>query len=159
MKSLVKDRYLTLGLALAIVSVLVILAVLQYRWSNQVSEANEAQIGSNLRSLMTDWHFDLFRDFSSIAVSLQVGPDSGARDDWRDYVARYKEWQQSANHRELVKDAFIWETTSGADPRLWRLNTAEEKIQTVRIPEAINKLLVRLEQNSGSLDAGMRVWK
>jgi two-component system, OmpR family, sensor histidine kinase SenX3 len=159
MRSLVKDRYLTLGLALAIVAVLVILAVLQYRWSNQVSEANEAQIGSNLRSLMTDWHFDLFRDFSSIAVSLQVGPDSGARNDWRDYLGRYKEWQQSATHREIVKDVFIWETSAGTDSRLWGLGTARENIQPVKIPEAIKTLLIRLEQNSGSLEAGLQAWR
>src|SRR5581483_3766037 len=99
-----KDRYFTLTLAVSIISVLAILGVLQYRWSTQVSQANEAQIGANLRSLMMDWHFDLFRDFSTIAVALQVGPDSGARDDWHDYLARYEEWQNSADNPEVIEN-------------------------------------------------------
>jgi len=153
-----RDRYFTLGLSAAIVSVLVILAVLQYRWSNQVSAANETQIGANLRSLMMDWHFDLFRDFSAIAVALQVGPDSGARDDWHDYLARYRDWQDFADDPEIVKSVFVWETSAAPNSRLFWLDTERLQIVPSDTPPEMQSLLNRLQRNSSSLQAGLNAW-
>lgn len=157
-KSGFKDRYFTLGLAGAIISVLIILGILQYRWSNQVSEANEAQIGANLRSLMMDWHFDLFRDFSSIAVALQVGPDSGARDNWKDYLARYAEWQDSTSDPGIVDNVFLWESSAGPDARLLLLDTDHTRITESAIPADMRLLLDFLRSNSASLQAGLNAW-
>src|SRR5947209_9227886 len=158
MKRGLKDRYFTLGLGAAIVLVLVVLGVLQYRWSNQISEANEAQIGANLRSLMLDWHFDLFRDFSAIAVGLQVGPDSGARDDWRDYLARYEEWRESATDPEIVQSVFLFETSAAPGGRLIWLDTEHSRIMPSQVPDEMHALLQHLEQNSSSLEAGLNAW-
>ena len=60
-------------------SVLVIVAVLQYRWTKQLSVASEARLASTLQPLMIGWHLDFYRELSAICVALQVGPDSGAR--------------------------------------------------------------------------------
>src|SRR5690242_11908784 len=153
-----KNRYFAFTLGAAIVSVLVILGVLQYRWSNQVSEANEAQIGANLRSLMMDWHFDLFRDFSSIAVALQVGPDSGARDDWRDYLGRYMEWQNTALNPEIVQSVFIWQTSAAGDEHLFLLDTTKSEPVLTDVPPDMKALLDHLQANSGSLQRGLNAW-
>ena len=158
MKLAFKDRYLPFGLGLAIVSVLVVLAVLQYRWSNQVSEANETQIGANLQSLMTDWHFDVFRELSAIVISLQVGPDSGARDDWRDYVARYREWQQSSPNPGVVRDVLIWETSTAPRSRLLRLDTDTQKVEPSPLASSLNPLLERLQARSSGLPAALTAW-
>ena len=70
-------------------SLLIIVAVLQYRWTRQLSVATEARIGSTLEPLMMGWHLDFYGELSAICVALQVGPDSGARDNWNDYLHRY----------------------------------------------------------------------
>jgi type VI protein secretion system component VasF len=48
-------------LVLGMVVLLTIVAVLQFRWTSQISEATDAQIGSSVQSLMMDWHLDLYR--------------------------------------------------------------------------------------------------
>jgi signal transduction histidine kinase len=158
MRSELKDRYLPLGLGVAIVAVLAILAVLQYRWSNQVSEANETQIGTTLQASMTDWHFDLFRELSTIAVSLQVGPDSGARDDWQDYLGRYREWRDASGSPEVVRDVLIWETSAAPASRLLRLDPEKRSVEACPTPEDLAPLLARLATSSSSLAAGLTAW-
>src|SRR5206468_8583503 len=78
----------------------VIVAVLQYKWATQLSAATEVRIGSNLQSLMTRWHRDLYDELSAVCVALQVGPDSGAHDAWNDYLQRYAEWNRDERSEE-----------------------------------------------------------
>src|SRR6267378_8516048 len=116
------------GLAL----LLVMVAALQYRWTKQLSEATEARIGSALQPLMMGWHLDFYGELSAICIALQVGPDSGARDSWDDYLQRYAEWSRAETgpdsleniykNPDLVENVYIWETSQLAKARLLRLS-------------------------------------
>src|ERR1700741_2784048 len=77
-------------------SLLIIVAVLQYHWTQQLSVAAEAGIGSNLQPLLIGWHLDFYGQLSAICIALQVGPDSGALESWNDYLRRYMHWTQAA---------------------------------------------------------------
>src|ERR1700745_2292780 len=79
-----------------------IVATLQYKWAAQLGAATEVRLGSNLQSLMTRWHRDLYDELSAICIALQVGPDSGARDAWIDYLQRYAEWRRGAAINEFA---------------------------------------------------------
>ena len=84
------------------VALLVTLAFLQYRWTNEASAASEMRIGAELESLMMKWHADLYGEFSAICTAMQVGADSGARDTWNDYLERYTEWKSALPHKTLA---------------------------------------------------------
>jgi len=139
-------------------AVLGVLAVLQYRWSSQVSSANEAQIGANLQSLLMDFHSDFLRQFMGPAVSLQVGPDSGARDDWSDYLQRHREWAFTSSHADLVKNVCLWETSQVSGQRLFRLDIESSQLRVVDPNPTLNPLLEYLQQHSSSLQLALRAW-
>jgi len=144
-------------------------AALQYRWTKQLSEATEARIGSALQPLMMGWHLDFYGELSAICVALQVGPDSGARDNWNDYLRRYVDWSHAPmNHDlaenvhanpDLIKNIYIWETSDRATPRLLRLNADTGKIEISSVPEDLQPLLGRLKAKSSSLSVGLRAWE
>src|SRR5882762_1971375 len=77
-------------------SLLVMVAVQQYRWTRELSVATEARIGSTLQPLMLGWHLDFYSELSTICVALQVGPDAGARDNWNDYLHRSRHWSNGS---------------------------------------------------------------
>ncbi|HZQ25393.1 MAG TPA: HAMP domain-containing sensor histidine kinase [Terriglobales bacterium] len=139
------------------VTILGLLGWLQYRWSTQISEAYEAQLGASLQSLMMDWHTEFFRNFAGICISLQVGPDAGAHDGWQDYAQRYQEWRQTDSDPGLVRSVSIWETSQPVAPRLARLDahavTTEADISPDLMP-----LLQHLQANSSSLAQALRAW-
>src|SRR5579864_6872085 len=135
-------------------------AVLQYRWTNEASRADEMRIGAELESLMMKWHADLYSEFSAICTAIQVGPDSGARDTWNDYLERYVEWNFALPHEslpyiyrnpDLVGEIYIWETAEPPPHRLFWLNLDSRKIEPVAAPPNFSPLLSRLQSNSGSL--------
>ena len=152
----------------AMVALLVVLAVLQYRWANEATAASEMRIGAELESLMMKWHDDLYIEFSAICVAMQVGPDSGARDTWNDYLERYVEWNNAPPHEthpnvyrnpDLVQDVYIWDTNLNSRPQLWRLNPQNKKIESVEVPQNLQTLLSRLRTGSSSLSSSLRVWQ
>jgi len=58
MKLLIKERAFTTGMIILAVVVVIVLGVLQYRWSNQVSEATSIRLADSLQMSMINWHLD-----------------------------------------------------------------------------------------------------
>jgi signal transduction histidine kinase len=150
-------------------SLLIIVAVLQYRWTRQLSVAAEVGIGSNLQPLMIGWHLDFYGELSAICVALQVGPDSGARENWNDYLRRYVDWTQAGvtpdsvenihTDPDLIKDIYIWKTSDRAAPRLFRLNAVAATIESSDLREELRALLTRLQQKSANLPVALHAWE
>jgi two-component system sensor histidine kinase SenX3 len=155
---------------IALVGMVVLLtavAVLQYRWTNEASRADEIRIGAELESQMMKWHSDLYGEFSAICTAIQVGPDSGARDTWNDYLERYVQWNYALPHEslpyvyrnpDLVGEIYIWETNQQAKPQLFWLNLDTRRIEPVAPPPEFSTLLSRLQANSASLSMALRAW-
>ncbi len=150
------------------VLLLTAVAVLQYRWTTQASRADEIRIGAELESLMMKWHGDLYGEFSAICTAIQVGPDSGARDTWNDYLERYVQWNYALPHEslpyiyrnpDLVGEIYIWETNQQAKPQLFWLNLDTRRIEPMAPPREFSTLLSRLQASSASLSMALHAWK
>jgi signal transduction histidine kinase len=152
-----------------VAALLVIVAILQYRWTAQLSTAAELRLGSKLESQMMSWHLDLYGELSAICVALQVGPDSGTHDRLNDYLQRYSDWSQAASKQgsveniyvnpDLVQDIYIWETSRKTDARALRLDPDARKILHTSVPTALHPLFRRLQGNSQSLTTALRAWE
>jgi signal transduction histidine kinase len=145
-------------------SLLIMVAVLQYRWTKELSVATQARIGSTLQPLMLGWHLDFYGELSAICVALQVGPDSGARDNWNNYLHRYRDWSNGSVENfyanpGLIENIYIWKTSDRAVPQLLRLNASAAKIEISGVPEDLLPLLARLQSKSSSLSVGLRAWE
>jgi signal transduction histidine kinase len=150
-------------------SLLVMVGVLQYRWTKELSEAAEARIGSTLKPLMLEWHLDLYGEISAICVALQVGPDSGAHDAWNDYLQRLADWNRDGANDEvtvavypnpdLVRGIYEWQTSAPGNPDLLLLDPNSKSLDAVSIPTDWEILLARLRANSANLAVAMRAWE
>jgi len=150
-------------------SVLIIVAVLQYRWTKQLSVASEARLGTPLQPLMIGWHLDFYGELSAICVALQVGPDSGARDNIDDYLHRFVNWSRAPitpksveniyANPGVVKSIYVWQTAGRTIPRLLRLNPDAAKIEPSSVSEDLQPLLARLQAKSSSLSIALRAWE
>ena len=150
-------------------ALLITVAVLQYRWTKELSIATEARIGTTLQPLMLGWHLDFYSELSAICVALQVGPDSGAHDAWNDYLQRYAEWNRVRGSGELaegaypnpdlVREIYDWQTSAPGKPDLLRLTPDTKTLDSVNVPPALEALLSRLQANSANLRMAMRAWE
>ena len=88
---------------------LAVLATLQYRWIDRVSDAERQQIHRNLE-------FAGRRFTEDFAVELQQAFDAFVRDEEEDVFTRYDEWKRRAPHPRLI--AGIYTMTEGEVQRV-----------------------------------------
>jgi signal transduction histidine kinase len=135
MKLLIKERAFTTGMIILAVVVVIVLGVLQYRWSNQVSEATSIRLADSLQMSMINWHLDFFRDFSEICIAMRVEPRAGAQDDWNQYLRRFDEWKKSTAHPDLVSGLYVLQFDETPGAKTVRLDPPKQRIEPSDWPE------------------------
>ena len=116
------------GFSVALVApaavVLIVLAGMQYRWSNQVSQATSVRLADSLRMSMIDWHLDLFRNLAEACLSMRASPDVVPRDDLTRYQRGYEEWKRAAAYPDLISNLYVMQSQDGGHARVLRLDPA-----------------------------------
>src|SRR5579864_4185883 len=107
MKLMIKERTFTTGMIILAVVVVIVLGLLQYRWSNQVSEATSIRLADSLQMSMINWHLDFFRAVSEICVALRVDSDADAAADSSLYAVRYADWKKATANPGLVTGIYV----------------------------------------------------
>ena len=106
-----RDRLLRWVAIPALAAVLVGLAILQYRWSGQVSDATRAQMLANLHVSLTSFRLDLSRELGAVAVEIWTVADSSSTVNPPELSEQFHRLQQTAAHPNLVSHIYLW-----ADP-------------------------------------------
>src|SRR5579863_4647240 len=127
MKLPIKEREFSTVIIVLAVIVVIVLGVLQYRWSGQVSEATSIRLADSLQMSMINWHLDFFRAFSDICVALRVDSDASTAKDWNLYAARFADWKKATANPNLVSSVYIVRTGRGTEPQLLQLATPRER--------------------------------
>src|ERR1700731_2397298 len=129
MRLMIKERAFTTGMIILAVVVVIVLGVLQYRWSNQVSEATSIRLGDSLQMSLINWHLDFFRDFSEICMAMLVEAGSGALEDWNQYGRRFDEWKKSTAHPDLVSGVYVLKFDETAGSKALRLDPSKQRFE------------------------------
>src|ERR1700680_3195451 len=161
MKLLIKERAFTAGMIVVAVVVVIVLGVLQYRWSNQVSEATSIRLADSLQMSMINWHLDLFRVFSEVCVALRVDPDSSTQDDWAQYARRFEDWKKTTANPNLVAGLYILRSDEAPAAQALRLSPAGQRFEPSDWPsnfaglrEDLQKAAAKAEMSASSASSG-----
>ena len=97
----------------ALLILLPTLAVLQYRWVGQVSDAERDRMERNLR-VSTFQFQDAFEDEVVRAVNgLRTNATTVSEGAWNRYADRHATWMQTAEHPQLVANIFLIDANDG----------------------------------------------
>jgi signal transduction histidine kinase len=105
----------------ALALVLVTLGVLQYRWSNEISEAARSRMRADLIRSMMDFRRDFVHELASVAFALEPNYSYGS--DFDSYTRKFANWRRTASNPGMVQEVYIWQhsqllKTSGKEPEL-----------------------------------------
>ena len=89
-----QERVLSVAVGVAVV-VLLVLALLQYRWSRQVGAAVGDHIGATLKASMLDWHLDLLRELSTPCMAMHL---HSPVKDWEQTIEDYEQWATTSQN-------------------------------------------------------------
>jgi two-component system sensor histidine kinase SenX3 len=150
MKPVTQERLFLWGAAPVLAAVLVLLAVLQYRWSGQVSAATRSQMQSNLHYALMGFRQDLARELAATCVEVKSEIGDSSRINPADWSQQFRSWQSTAAHPALVSHVYLWR--NAGDAQLLGLDTARAQTETVNWPDGFNRLHERLQEMSGHVD-------
>jgi signal transduction histidine kinase len=134
MRPPIKERTFTIAMVILATVVVIVLAALQYRWSNQVSEATSSRLADSLQMSMINWHLDLFRDFSEICIALRVDPEIDAQVEWGQYARGFAEWKKTTAHPDLVSNAYVLRFNEGPDTNALRIDPVSRRLERISLP-------------------------
>ncbi len=154
MKLPIKEREFSAVIIVLAVIVVIVLGVLQYRWSNQVSEATSIRLADSLQMSMINWHLDFFRVFSDICVDLRVDPDSATQDDWDQYARRYKDWKKTTANPNLVAGLYILRLDEAPAGQVLHLAPSGQRFERGDWPPNFAALREELRQPESKSAAG-----
>ena len=154
MKLRFKEREFSTVIIVLAVIVVIVLGVLQYRWSDQVSEATSIRLADSLQMSMINWHLDFFRVFSEICVALRVDPDSNTREDWDQYARRYADWRKTTANPNLVAGLYILSLDRPPDARVMQFSASGQHFEPSAWPTALESLRDDLSQPAATASGG-----
>ncbi len=145
-----KPSFLSLSVITALGAVLVVLAVLQYRWSTQVAEAERERLQTTLQTAMNQFREDLHRELANVGSAFDIGQVEGLKQAESLFAERYENWERSATHRALVANVYLWENSNARHAGLFHLNPQTGRFDVVDCPARFGNLCARLEREPGT---------
>ncbi|MGC2286471.1 MAG: HAMP domain-containing sensor histidine kinase [Candidatus Acidiferrum sp.] len=134
-------------------AVVIVLGALQYRWSNQVSEATSIRLADSLYMSMINWHLDFFRDFSEICTFMRDDSEVDAHADWSRYARQLSDWKKSTAHPELVSKAYILNMAEGQDHKILQLDPASMSFKSADFPFSWDEFRLELRAASSEFSS------
>jgi signal transduction histidine kinase len=145
------------GLTLLTAALLVLLpalAILQYRWVGQVSEAERERMQHNLRNAASQFRdaFDL--EVGRALIALQVGPITARDGASEQYTDRYEAWVDTAEHPQLVSNIFLVDSDA-AQLRIRRFDPATHAFAPIAWPSALERWRPEFERQLRDFNTGV----
>ncbi len=148
MKSMTKERLFWWVAVPVLATVLAALAVLQYRWSEQVSAANRAQMQSGLQTSLMGFRQDLARELGAACVELRTAAGDSGNVRSADFNQQFRHWQQTAAHPALVQQVYLWRNSGKSDAPLLRLDLDRNQVEPASWPQDFERLRQHVLQMS-----------
>ena len=141
---------LALGAVLGMAAIVLMLAVLQYQWTGQVSEAAEERMRETLNASTSQFRQEFSREMLRICSGLQLDPAAPPSQIENSVLSRYGDWLSRAAHRNLLAGVYLWRI-DGAAPRLLSMDMKSFRFTAVNWPVRLEPLREYLQYASWTL--------
>jgi signal transduction histidine kinase len=145
------------GLSLLTAALLVLLpglAVLQYRWVGQVSEAERERMQHNLRNAASQFRDAFDIEVGRAILGLQVGPITARDGASEQYTDRYETWVDTSEHPQLVSNIFLVDAAD-AQLRIRRFDRASHAFEPVAWPAPLERWRPDFERQLRDFNTGV----
>ncbi len=113
MASKLKHFLGTYGIIVGLSSLLIVLGVLQFRWTKQIRTAELERKQAALETSMNGFREDFRRELAGICTSptYRLPDQAPAIEDL--YAQECGDWERASDHRDLVANYYLWEQKKG----------------------------------------------
>ena len=141
-------RVPTLALAAALLTLLALLATLQYRWVGQISDAERDRMTATLNARAAAFAQDFDRELTRAYAVFQLDAPHGGQDALAAQAAeRYHQWQETARFPDLIKQVYV-ASTPAAGLSLRAFDPATSALQPVDWPAGLDPIRAQIAQRN-----------
>lgn len=139
----VKKSWSPILLVGALLSLLVLLAALQYLWLAQISDAERTRLQNRLESDTKHFAEDFNKEIRSAYFTFQVDPGDWLKNDWTGFNGRYKLWLSQTAYPQLIKDFYF---VSNDSPPM-RYEAAAQAFKSCEWTDELREVKLKLQDN------------
>lgn len=126
-------------LILVLAAILGALAVLQYRWSSQISQAENEHMHSSLQTSMDQFRRQFHNELQEVGFLARPNNSILARRDWKSYAESCStSFQNSGSH--LVRNIYLWIRKDSGSTQLLKLNRESRSFEETSWPSNLDSL-------------------
>ncbi len=135
----------------ALVGLVAWLAALEYRWLDQVSQADREQRRASLQQRAQDFADDFDRELSRLYVLLQTASMSVEKGADAAFAERYDAWRETARDPQMLR-AIYWARAGAHRPTLAEYRPATRTFTRVPWPDALAPIQAGFDPASSAPD-------
>ncbi|HMS39023.1 MAG TPA: HAMP domain-containing sensor histidine kinase [Pyrinomonadaceae bacterium] len=139
-----KSSRFTIILVAVLLTLLGVLAYLQYAWLGQISDGERERLQRNLQMDTQRFAEEFNREIQNAYFNFLVDGKVFSEKNWSEFNERYDFWREKATYPELIKEFYFVETESGA---ILRFNKENRLFESANWTENLNKLKPKLSQD------------
>ena len=124
-----------------VAGILGVLAVLQYRWTTQISDSEHERMRTQLRTAIGQFRQDFYREMVTASAVFQVDAELLAEHNWTRFDARYQEWSHNPANGELVTNVYVWDMRAPEGHQELKLNRESGAFADGGFPDEVKKVL------------------
>src|SRR5215204_6823363 len=110
---MMKRSWFSIFLVFGLLALLCLLAVLQYVWLGQISDADKDRITRRLQTDTERFGEDFNREIQTAYVNFQSDEALWLNKDWAQFDDRYDFWREKTAYPELITDFYYFENKPG----------------------------------------------
>jgi signal transduction histidine kinase len=125
---------------MVMIAVVSVLAAYQYRWTGEISRAEQARLRNSLATSVRNFDQEFSYDFQQLCESFELDPEaepSGIES----HVARQQaSWTRTSTHAEFVRGLYIWKRGSSDAAGLESFDPSDNRFHDVNWPSDLESL-------------------
>ncbi len=134
-------------------TVVFILALLQYRWSVEVSRAEQERLKAALTTGVQDFTQEFSYDFQRLCESLEIEPQVFPFDFEARLLSQFSNWTRATSRPSLVAGLYIWRIEDPEAPYLESLHQETDRFRKVMWPAELGSLHQFLSEKAQRLSS------
>ena len=135
-----------LSAIVATMAVVSVLAILQFRWTGEISRTEQQRLKAALATGVRNFTQEFSYDFQQLCASFEVEPEAPVSTLEPRLLRQYASWQRTTSHAGLLAGLLLWRTDGGRGAYLESLDHTGERFQEVAWPARLEPLRGFLEQ-------------
>lgn len=107
---------------IVMIAVVSVLAVYQYRWTDEISRTEQARLKSSLATSVRNFDQEFSYDVQHLCENFELGPETESSTTEAQLARQQANWMRTSAHAEFVRALYIWTNGSSGLSRLRVLN-------------------------------------